>query len=116
VWRIGRRPAGCICRADADQGGQTRTETELPVLTMVTGYARWASGLLVPTRRAEDLYAGWWRLLHQLGVRWRVGLRPMLRAAADGSGGLLHRPPTQNVRQVSDDTAAAARLWSISAA
>jgi hypothetical protein len=43
--------------------GQTRTATQLPVLTMITGYARWASGLLVPTRRAEDLYAGWWRLL-----------------------------------------------------
>jgi hypothetical protein len=26
---------------------------------MITGYARWASTLLVPTRRAKDLYAGW---------------------------------------------------------
>jgi hypothetical protein len=38
--------------------------TQLPVLTMITGYARWACGVLVPTRRAEDLYAGWWRLNH----------------------------------------------------
>jgi hypothetical protein len=30
---------------------------------MIIGYARWALALLLPTRRAEDLYAGWWRLL-----------------------------------------------------
>jgi transposase len=52
--------------------GQTRTATQLPVLTMITGYARWASALLLPTRRAEDLYAGWWRLLEQLGAAPRV--------------------------------------------
>jgi transposase len=52
--------------------GQTRSATQLPVLTMITGYARWASGLLVPTRRAEDLYAGWWRLIEQLGAVPRV--------------------------------------------
>jgi transposase len=52
--------------------GQTRTPTQLPVLTMITGYARWACGVLVPTRRAEDLYAGWWRLLEQLGAVPRV--------------------------------------------
>lgn len=52
--------------------GQTRTPAQLPVLTMITGYARWASGLLLPTRRAEDLYAGWWRLIEQLGAVPRV--------------------------------------------
>jgi transposase len=52
--------------------GQTRTPSQLPVLTMITGYARWASGLLVPTRRPADLYAGWWRLLEQLGAVPRV--------------------------------------------
>jgi hypothetical protein len=46
--------------------GQTRTASQLPVLTMITGYARWALALLLPTRQAEDLYAGWWRLLQQL--------------------------------------------------
>jgi hypothetical protein len=51
---------------------QTRIATQLPVLTMITGYAGWASGLLVPTRRAEDSYAGWWRLLEQLGAVPRV--------------------------------------------
>ncbi len=40
--------------------GQARTAKRLPVLTMVTGYARWASGLLIPSREAEDLFAGWW--------------------------------------------------------
>ncbi len=40
--------------------GQVRTATALPVLTMVCGYSRWASALLVPTRTAEDLYSGWW--------------------------------------------------------
>ena len=47
--------------------GQPRTATQLPVLTMITGYARWASALLIPSRAAEDLYAGWWRLLESLG-------------------------------------------------
>jgi hypothetical protein len=27
--------------------------------SMITGYARWASALLVPSRRAEDLTASW---------------------------------------------------------
>ena len=36
--------------------GQTRTATQLPVLTMVTGYSRWLSAVLIPTRAAEDLY------------------------------------------------------------
>jgi transposase len=31
--------------------GQVRTAKLLPVLTMVTGYARWASAVLIPTRR-----------------------------------------------------------------
>ena len=82
--------------------GQTRTATQLPVLTMITGYARWASALLVPTRRAEDLYAGWWRLLEQLGAvprvlvwdgeaavgRWRPR-QPELTAACQGFRGVL---------------------------
>jgi transposase len=82
--------------------GQTRTPTQLPVLTMITGYARWASGLLLPTRRAEDLYAGWWRLLDQLGAvprvlvwdgeaavgRWRPR-QPKLSAACQGFRGVL---------------------------
>jgi transposase len=52
--------------------GQTRRPVQLPVLTMVTGYSRWLSGVLIPTRRAEDLYAGWWHLINALGAVPRV--------------------------------------------
>jgi transposase len=52
--------------------GQERTATRLPVLTMVTGYARWLSARLLPSRRAEDLFCGWWQLLAELGACPRV--------------------------------------------
>ncbi len=52
--------------------GQVRTATTLPVMTMVCGYSRWASALLIPTRSAEDLYAGWWQHLSVLGAVPRV--------------------------------------------
>ena len=45
--------------------GQTRTARRLPVMTTVTGYSRWSGGVLIPSREAEDLYAGWWRLLSE---------------------------------------------------
>jgi hypothetical protein len=38
--------------------GQVRTAKQLSVLTMVCGYSRWAAALLVPSRCAEDLFAG----------------------------------------------------------
>jgi transposase len=67
--------------------GQTRTATRLPVLTMISAYSRWLMALLIPTRRAEDLFAGWWELICRLGAvpralvwdgegaigRWRAG-------------------------------------------
>jgi transposase len=82
--------------------GQLRTAAQLPVLTMITGYARWVLAVLVPTRRAEDLYAGWWRLLEQLGAvprvlvwdgegavgRWRAR-QPQLTTACQGFRGVL---------------------------
>ena len=43
--------------------GQFRTAKQLPVLTSVTGYSRWASALLIPSRSAQDLFAGWWQQL-----------------------------------------------------
>ncbi len=52
--------------------GQVRTAATLPVLTMVCGYSRWLSALLVPTRSGEDLFAGWWRHLAALGAVPRV--------------------------------------------
>jgi transposase len=48
--------------------GQVRTAKQLPVLTMITGYARFVGGLLIPSRTAQDLFAGWWRLLERLGA------------------------------------------------
>jgi transposase len=51
-------PAGC---------GQQRSATRLPVLTMVSGYSRWLSAVLVPSRHAQDLFAGWWQLIAALG-------------------------------------------------
>ncbi len=56
-------PVGC---------GQTRTATALPVLTMITGYSRWLSAVLIPTRRAEDLFTGWWGHIAALGAVPRV--------------------------------------------
>jgi transposase len=79
-----RLPVGC---------GQVRTATQLPVLTMVTGYSRWLSGLLIPSRSSEDLFAGWWQHLGSLGAvprvlvwdgegavgRWRAGRSELTR-------------------------------------
>jgi hypothetical protein len=44
-----------------------RGATRLPVLTMVSGYSRWLSAVLVPSRCAADLFAGWWQLIAALG-------------------------------------------------
>ncbi|HZA74561.1 MAG TPA: IS21 family transposase [Propionibacteriaceae bacterium] len=52
--------------------GQARKPAQLPVLTMVTGYSRWLSAVLIPSRRAEDLFAGWWLLIEKLGAAPRV--------------------------------------------
>jgi transposase len=52
--------------------GQVRTAMQLPVLTMVCGYSRWLSGWLIPSRRAQDLFAGWWQHLAALGAVPRV--------------------------------------------
>jgi len=82
--------------------GQVRVPARLPVLTMVTGYARWASAVLLPSRRAEDLFAGWWQLISGLGAvprvlvwdgegaigRWR-GRRSELTAECQGFRGTL---------------------------
>jgi transposase len=52
--------------------GQVRTAKQLPVLTMVCAYSRWLLAMLLPSRHAEDLFAGWWRLIHGLGAVPRV--------------------------------------------
>jgi len=82
--------------------GQTRSAKQLPVLTMITGYARHVDGLLIPSRAAEDLFAGWWRLLERLGAvprtlvwdgegavgKYRPG-RPALTAGTQAFRGVL---------------------------
>ncbi len=52
--------------------GQSRTATQLPVLTMVCAYSRMLFARLLPSRQAEDLYGGWWAHLARLGAVPRV--------------------------------------------
>jgi transposase len=52
--------------------GQVRRPAQLPVLTMVTGYSRWLSAVLIPSRCSQDLFAGWWQLIAALGSVPRV--------------------------------------------
>ncbi|MFE3281395.1 IS21 family transposase [Nocardia sp. NPDC059239] len=52
--------------------GQVRGPKQLPVLTMVLGYSRWLTAMLIPSRHAEDLFAGWWAQIHRLGSVPRV--------------------------------------------
>ena len=86
-------PVGC---------GQIRKPAQLPVLTMVCGYSRWLSGVLIPSRHAQDLFAGWWQLIGMLGAvpralvwdgegaigRWRAG-RPELTGDCQAFRGTL---------------------------
>jgi transposase len=69
-------PVGC---------GQVRTARQLPVLTMVSGYSRWAGAVLVPTRNAGDLFAGWWQLIGALGAVPRL-------LVWDGEGAIGRHP------------------------
>lgn len=48
--------------------GQVRSAWQLPVLTMITDYSRWLSAILIPSMRAEDVFAGWWELIIRLGA------------------------------------------------
>jgi transposase len=73
--------------------GQIRGPKQLPVLTMVAGYSRWLSAVLIPSRGVEDLFAGWWQLIDNLGAvprvlvwdgegavgRWRAGRSELTR-------------------------------------
>jgi hypothetical protein len=52
--------------------GQVCRPALLPVLTMITGYSRWLSAMLIPTRSAADLFAGRWQLIQKLGAVPRV--------------------------------------------
>ena len=73
-----------------------------PVLVMVSGYSRWLSAVLLPSRQAPDLLAGHWQLLERLGAApralvwdnesavgsWRGG-RPKLTQEFEGFRGTL---------------------------
>ena len=73
-----------------------------PVLVMVSGYSRWLSAVLLPSRQAPDLLAGHWQLLEQMGAvpralvwdneaavgSWRRG-RPKLSEEFEGFRGTL---------------------------
>jgi O-antigen/teichoic acid export membrane protein len=48
--------------------GQTRSAQQLPVLTMITGYSRWLTALLIPSGHENDLFSGVWELLKILGA------------------------------------------------
>jgi hypothetical protein len=52
---------------------------------MVSGYSRWASAVLIPSRNAGDLYAGWWQLIQGLGGVPRLLVR-------DGEGAVGKHP------------------------
>jgi hypothetical protein len=69
---------------------------------MVCGYSRWLLAVLIPTRTAADLFAGWWQLIAGLGAvprvlvwdgegaigRWRAG-RPELTGDCQAFRGTL---------------------------
>jgi transposase len=73
-----------------------------PVLVMVSGYSRWLSAVLLPSRQAPDVLAGHWQLLGALGATpralvwdnesavgsWRGG-RPKLTQEFEGFRGTL---------------------------
>src|ERR1039458_9239640 len=72
--------------------GEVATGEEVPpVLVMASGYSRWMLGLMIPSRHAEDLVLGTWRLLQQLG-----GVPRQLVWDNEGGGGKFRgfgRPP-----------------------
>jgi hypothetical protein len=86
---LGRDPPVVSVGRDAGQGDRA-------------GAGVFEERVVVPTRRAEDLYAGWWPLLEQLGAvpwalvwdgegavgRWRPR-QPLLIAACHGFHGVL---------------------------
>jgi transposase len=74
--------------------GQTRPATQLPVLTMVCGYSRTAAAVLIPSRTAEDLMAGWWQLIAALGAVPRVLVWDGEARSAGGGAGAASSPPS----------------------
>jgi transposase len=67
--------------------GQVRTAKQLPVLTMICGYSRWLMARLIPSRSAEDLFAGMWGHLAGLGAVPRVLVWDGEGAVGQSAGG-----------------------------
>ena len=87
---------------DIPLGSGQNGRDKVPVITMVAGYSRWISGRLIPSRQTEDLFAGQWELIRELGAvpralvwdgegavgRWR-GRRAELTQATQAFRGTL---------------------------
>ena len=65
---------------------QVRKPTQSPVLTMVSGYSRWLSAVLIPTRSAADLFAGWWQLTAAHDSSHEIKQMPLTREFSQASG------------------------------
>ncbi|BCO34909.1 hypothetical protein JMUB5695_01498 [Mycobacterium heckeshornense] len=65
VWFSPDRAGGGI-RADPQRQAAAGADHGVRLFTLAAGYA------LLPSRCAEDLFAGWWRLITQLGAVPRV--------------------------------------------
>jgi Mu transposase, C-terminal domain/Integrase core domain len=73
-----------------------------PVLVMVSGYSRWMTAVMIPSRQGPDLLDGQWQVICRLGAapkalvwdnesavgQWRGG-RPQLTEAMNGFRGTL---------------------------
>jgi transposase len=87
---------------DIPLGAGQNGRGKVPVLVVVQGYSRWICARLIPSRQAEDLFAGHWELIRSLGAvprslvwdgesavgRWR-GQRAELTAATQAFRGTL---------------------------
>jgi hypothetical protein len=71
-WTGGAGDPGAAEGASGDAGDGDRErigwDRGLTVLTMACGYSRWLSAVMVPSRRSEDLFAGWWQLIEKVGA------------------------------------------------
>ena len=92
--------------------GQVRTASQLPVLTMVTGYARWASAVLVPDESGWRVGGAGWAWLPMmsatgLAVEDKVGPRARF---CEGSGINEGRAGRKHVRPYKSGFFASPRL------
>jgi len=53
---------------DIPLGAGQNGRGQVPVIVMVSGYSRWISARMIPSRSTEDLFAGQWTLISELGA------------------------------------------------